>query len=207
MKRKTPKKIDPTFKSRFGIKTSIRYFLQPIVEKGNEKQFKRAWKRFYSKAESPNSDTRTKKIDAFFRHLEKLGSDERYCQRVRIRFISPKVGYGVFALCDIPPYSILHHYTGVFRRDRDIPEKNNSTFAIEDFSSFSIDAAKMGNWTRFMNHGEEKASTTNVIVWEHYLEEGPRIVFTSGRNGIKKGRQLLYPYGDEYWEGSMIVTF
>ena len=77
--------------------------------------------------------------------------------------------------------------------------------SFTDYKTFSIDAAHNGNWARFMNHAEETSSKNNAIPWEHYLEEGPRIVFTSGARGIKKGEQILYSYGDEYWNEKKCV--
>src|SRR3990167_10049403 len=200
------KKIDPTFKRKFGIDTPIIYLEYSIIEKGCEKQFERSWKRFYHKAEPIISDFRIQRFQAFFRQLAKEKNDDHYTERVAIKFISPKVGYGVFAKKNIAPYSTLGHYTGIFRPDKEIELSHDSTFAFTDYKSFSIDAVKMGNWTRFMNHGEEKMQRVNVISWEYYDEKEPRIVFTSGPRGIKKGEQLLYSYGESYWEDKKFLT-
>jgi SET domain-containing protein len=198
-------RIDPTFKRKFGIQTSIVYLKNSYVEEGLEKRFAAAWKRFYKKSETLVSDYRTQRFYAFFRQLGREKGDDRYTKKVAIRFIDPKVGYGVFAKENIPPYSTLHHYTGIFRLDRKISVRHDSTFSFNKFSLFSIDAMKAGNWTRFMNHSDEKNPKTNVIAWELYLEEGPRIVFTSGSHGIKKGAQLLYSYGEIYWKTKNFV--
>lgn len=193
------KGCDVVFKERFGIRTSIQYLEDIKVDRKVTSQFNRSWKRFLSKAEPVISAYRGERLDAFFRQLKVDGTDDRYCRRVTIQYINREIGYGVFANEDIPPYSTLHHYVGVLMLDDDINPNHDSTFSFTDYKAFSIDAMKQGNWTRFMNHSGEGHPSTNVIPWEHYLPEGPRVVFTSGRYGIKKGKQLLYSYGDEYW--------
>lgn len=194
------------FKERFGIETPIQYLEDIEVDKKISEKFKRSWKRFYPKAKPIISEYRGERLEAFFRQLEKDGTDERYCWRVTIRFINPVVGYGVFATEDIPPYSTLHQYTGVLMLDDAINVDHDSTFSFTDYQTYSIDAMKKGNWTRFMNHAPEGDSKNNVIPWEYYLPEGPRVVFTSGQYGVKKGRQLLYSYGDTYWEDRQFVN-
>jgi hypothetical protein len=200
------KRYDVVFRERFGIKTSIKYLQDIEVDQKISERFHRSWKRFLPKANPIISDYRGERLDAFFRQLKSDGTDERYCRRITIRYISPKVGYGVFATEDIPPYSTLHHYAGVLMLDDDIDPDHDSTFSFTDYKTFSIDAMKKGNWTRFMNHSPEGHPMNNVIPWEHYLPQGPRVVFTSGQNGIKKGRQLLYSYGDDYWTERKFVS-
>ncbi len=195
------------FKKYFGIETPIVYLEDVKVQKKIEDRFNRSWKRFYKKAEPIISDFRIERFDAFFRQLERDGSDERYNKRVSIRFINPVVGYGVFAKENIPPYSTLVQYTGLLMLDDEINVDHDSTFSFTDYKTYSIDAAKHGNWARFMNHCVEGQPKNNAIPWEHYTEKGPRIVFTSGPRGIKKGEQILYSYGDDYWTEKKCVDF
>lgn len=192
------KKIDPVFKKRFGINSHIVYIPDVKIQRGCEEEFRSIWRNFYPKAKPLVSETREERLLPCLRRIQREGTDEFYCKRITISYINRNVGYGVFATENIPPYSTLIHYAGILRPECSIKESNDSTFAFTDFKEFSIDAAKYGNWARFMNHGEGKK--INVVPWEVYLPEGPRIVFTAGQNGIKKGQQLLYSYGDEYWE-------
>ena len=187
------------FKKYFGIDMPIIYLSDVKVQKKIEKRFERSWTRFYNKAEPLLSEAREERFEAFFRQLEKDGCDERYTRRVTIRFINPLVGYGVFAKEDIPPYSTLNHYAGLLMLDEEIDPDHDSTFSFTEYKTFSIDAMKHGNWCRFMNHCPEKEPKNNAIPWEYYHETGPKIVFTSGAKGIKKGKQILYSYGDDYW--------
>ena len=207
MRQNEYKRLNMIFKQRFKIDTSIQYLEDMEVFKKIEKKFIRSWKRFYNKATPIISPYREKRFEAFFRQLEKDNSDERYCSKVKIRFINPIVGYGIFAKEAIAPYSTLHHYAGVLMIDKEINPEYDSTFSFTHYKTYSINAMKKGNWTRFMNHGPEGHPKTNVIPWEYYHPNGPRIVFTSGRFGIKKGAQLLYSYGDAYWENRKFLFF
>ena len=198
-------KEDPTFKERFGISTAIKYMPNVKVEAKWQKSYERAWKKFQRENESVGSILRRKRFDHLLRTIEKLDDDLPYTTRIKICYIGKKVGYGVFAKEHIAPYSLLNSYAGVLRPDKAIATNNDSTFMFSDFPSFSIDAAKQGNWCRFMNHSPPRNPHTNVVAWEHYSEWGPRIIFTASRRGIKKGTQLLYSYGDSYWEGDGFV--
>lgn len=198
---------NPTFWKKFKIHTPIEYMSEVSVNKKIERQFRSDWRKFYRKSKVPNSPSRTARLDAFLRQLEKLEDDTRYCERIEIRYLGRKVGYGVFAKEDIPPYSALHHYAGVMKREGSLPNSNDSVFSFTEFTRYVIDGKGQGNWTRFMNHGDVQDEKTNVVVWEHYTEDGPRIIFTSGAHGVKKGDQLLYSYGDQYWEGTEFSSF
>lgn len=196
----TQVKEDPIFKKRFGISTPIRYVPTIIVDPDYVEKYERAWKRFYGKMDQSESVQRSKKFDAALWRMENLKDDLPFTKSVDICFINERVGYGVFAKENIPPHTILITYGGILRPDKLINPSNDSTFMFSDFPSFSIDAAHAGNWARFMNHSPEGSKHTNVIAWEHYSQWGPRIMFTAGKQGIKKGDQLLYSYGEDYWD-------
>lgn len=193
-------KEDPTFKERFGISTPIVYCHDVIVEPKWKEKYQKAWKKFQKEYEVGGSLLRRQRFDTILRKVEELGDDLPFTKRFEIRYINKKVGHGVFAKEYIPPYRVLNHYGGLLRPDKAISSNNDSTFMFSDFPDFSIDATEAGNWCRFMNHADEKHPVTNVTAWEHYSDWGPRIIFTAGRKGIRKGTQLLYSYGDSYWD-------
>lgn len=193
-------KEDPTFKQRFGISTSICYLPDVKVDSRYDKAFHSYYKRFLKEHELLGSADRRKRFDGMIKRIQKEGDDLYYCKRVSIRFISKKVGYGVFAKVDIPPYSLLDLYAGLLTLDKNVDLSNDSTFKFSDIKKYSLDAANQGNWCRFMNHSPERDKRTNVTAWEHYSLWGPRIIFTANHRGIKSGDQLLYSYGDEYWD-------
>lgn len=192
---------DPTFKKRFKINTTIKYVPDVVVDPKYKAQYERAWKKFCKETEQVGSEKRRERFDSVLRRIEKLEDDLPFTKRISIRYIGKKVGFGVFAKEDIAPYSILNSYGGILRPDKMVNPENDSTFTFSDFPKFSIDAAKEGNWCRFMNHSPEGNPHTNVVAWEHYSDWGPRIIFTASNRGIKKGTQLLYSYGDSYWDG------
>ena len=198
---------DPTFKERFGIKSSIKYVPDVVVEAKHAANLKRAWTRYLKSTTPTGSFWRRKRFDAFLKRIEKLEDDFPYCKRVEIRYINKMVGSGVFAKERIPPYSILNHYAGIIKPDRLIKKNNDSAFTFSDLPAWTIDGKTAGNWCRFMNHGPDDDPQTNVIAWEHYSKWGPRIIFTSGSRGIKKGEQLLYSYGEDYWEDAEFKSF
>jgi len=193
-------KEDPTFKERFGISTPIKYVPDVVVDPKYKREYDRAWKKFEDEMEQVGSVHRRKRFDALLRKVHKLGDDLPFTKRVAIRHISKEVGHGVFAKQYIPPYSVLNSYGGILMPDKLVDPDNDSTFMFTEFPKFSIDGVRAGNWCRFMNHSGEGDKKTNVVAWEHYSEWGPRIVFTASHRGIKKGAQLLYSYGEDYWE-------
>lgn len=193
-------KEDCLFKERFKISTPIQYLHDIVVDPRWQKNYERAWSRFQKKMEPSSSVYRRKRFDAFLSNIEKMNDDLAFCKKIEIRFINKKVGYGVFAKEKIAPYTILNHYAGTLKPDKHIIGENDSTFSFSDFKTYCIDAQDTGNWCRFMNHSPEGDPHTNVIAWEHYSQWGPRIIFTASRKGIQEGSQLLYSYGDTYWE-------
>ncbi len=192
---------DPVFRRLFCLKTKIRYISDVEIDPRYVKGFTRSWKAFYSSSKNKISPSRRKIFSSFFKRLKSLGTDEPFCKKVAIRFVNRKMGYGVFALEDIGRYALLNHYAGVLTKDSSIGLHNKSTFTFQEFPRYSLDAEKRANWCRFMNHSEEG----NVLAWEYYLPEGPRIIYTAGSKGIKKGEQLLYSYGDDYWTEEDVV--
>jgi len=190
-------KYNNLFFKRFGIRSSFTYLPELVVCKEDLTAFTRAWKKkYHARLNKDLSPTRKKQFDRFFKKLDKLGDDALFCEKIKIKHIDKHIGYGVFAKEDIPPYAILNQYTGVIRKDTKQDDANDSVFAISCLDHFSIDGKEQGNWTRFMNHSCENP---NVAVWEYFRPDGPRIVFTAGSKGIKKGEELLYSYGEDYW--------
>ena len=193
-------KEDPTYKERFGISTPIRYIFNVEIDPHYEKAFCTYYKRFLNEHELLGSYLRRKRFDGMIKRIHREGDDLYYCKCVEIKYITKNVGFGVFAKVNIPPYRLLNLYAGLLTLDEDVNPNNDSTFKFSDIKKYSLDAAKQGNWCRFMNHSPQKNKQTNVTAWEHYSDWGPQIIFTANHRGIKKGTQLLYSYGDEYWE-------
>ncbi len=191
---------DPTYLDSFQIKTPIVYLSDVVIADECKKNFSKDWGKFQKRHSDDLSKTRKAALKRFMRRIATESSDAFTRNWVSIRYIGKTMGYGVFAKCAIPPYKTITHYAGLLTFDADIKQQNDSTFVITDFPKYAINGASHGNWSRFMNHADEDDDAKNVIPWELYLPEGPRIVFTAGSRGIKKGEQLLYSYGDSYWD-------
>lgn len=160
-----------------------RLFLENWVE------YKRQYERF--------SKEQLKQLEVHFKKIQTGPGDEEYSSRVEIKFISDRVGYGVFAKEDIPPDILLGHYAGVILLKEEMTSPDY-LFKLPSMEPLCLDGHKKGNWTRFMNHAEvEKANVYCV----HYLtERAPYVVFFTDKKWIKKGEQFLFPYGKGYWK-------
>ncbi len=121
---------------------------------------------------------------------------------VSIRFIDPRIGFGVFAERDLAEGELIGEYTGMVL----------SELAGEDFSYLHaypslkwgedelllvVDALTMGNETRFINHSD----SGGVSHMEDYFFNGHwHILYKVGLQ-VVKGEQLFVNYGGGYWKG------
>lgn len=117
-----------------------------------------------------------------------------------IEKIGKHVGYGVFAEEEIAPFTYIGEYTGILRKKKAFFHKSNDycfgyEIGIGKKTRFYIDAEKAGNITRFINHSEH----ANLEPLALYRDGVIHIMLrTTGR--IKKGEQLVYDYGSDYWK-------
>jgi uncharacterized protein len=115
-----------------------------------------------------------------------------------LKWVSPIVGYGLFAGKDIPVQSYIGTYTGVMRRWRWWFKRGNDycfEYTAGDFKTpFFIDAEKKGGLVRFINHSENPNLETMPV-----LVEGVMYIILCAIAPILKGTQLTYDYGEDYW--------
>jgi len=122
----------------------------------------------------------------------------RVC-KTYVKWVSPLVGYGLFAKEDIPAYSCIGEYVGLVRkRKRSLDKYNDYIFgcviAYED-TPFVIDAQERGNHTRFINHSD----TPNLrSTW--LMQEGICHIMLVTEQKIPQDTQLTYDYGADYWK-------
>jgi len=119
-------------------------------------------------------------------------------------------GLGAFAVESIRKDQFIGEYIGelLSTKDdgRDIMRKHlglNYSFGLN--SEYHIDSARVGNETRFINHGEgDKANATAI---KKLVLGDLRIAFYSLRF-IRANEEILFDYGKEYWKGkeSVVVT-
>lgn len=121
--------------------------------------------------------------------------------KVSIRFVNEKVGYGVFAEQDIPSCSFVGEYAGI------VVQKSPKELMPENYAvrytvwggrkNYAIDAQLSGNFTRYINH----SSTGNLNMQSVYWRGISRMIFLSTKE-IKKGSQLLFDYGPNFWKAA-----
>jgi len=119
-----------------------------------------------------------------------------------VRWIDQNIGFGVFASERIMPCSYVGEYTGLIqeRKPRHVKESN---YCIR-YTSWQtgkrphvIDAEKMGNFTRFINHSDQPNVSLVCVYWRGM----PRLIFVSLRE-IPEGGQITFDYGKTFWKQS-----
>ncbi|MFA5998435.1 MAG: SET domain-containing protein-lysine N-methyltransferase [Candidatus Babeliales bacterium] len=120
-----------------------------------------------------------------------------------IKWISEKVGFGVFASADIKAGELVQEYTGILR----VPSKHKGLFADDTTYSWNypavgnyaaalhLDSKFEGNEMRFVNHGNDPNAVQITIIGADNLFH---VCYIASRN-IKTGEQILVSYGKDYW--------
>lgn len=121
---------------------------------------------------------------------------------LKIHWIHPKVGWGVFAHKPIPQGQYISCYMGLLRNKgwTNAPINNYCfTFPLQPWYSFTgfgwtIDALHYGNLSRFINHSDEPNCKTEL----GFISPWPYVIIAAKRD-ILPGEQLCYDYGKAYW--------
>jgi len=118
---------------------------------------------------------------------------------VEIQWIDDVLGYGLFAAEDFEPNTFIAQYTGEITPLDDEHSLNNSYLMrypkpLLSFNFLQVDANKMGNETRFINH-----STTPNLKTGIALDRGIFYSFFVTNKHIPMGTQLTFNYGRKYW--------
>ena len=120
--------------------------------------------------------------------------------QVAIRFIDKEVGFGVFAMQRIPPCSYVGEYTGMIQEKKSkhlVDKRYCVRYTVWEMGrkNFVIDAEKMGNFTRFINH----SANPNLSLQSVYWRGMPRMIFMALKE-IEEGTQFTFDYGTFFWE-------
>lgn len=119
--------------------------------------------------------------------------------KLSVRFIHENVGSGGFAEEHLKKGQFAGEYTGLVReniREHFVPLNNYlMEYPVNDQHgrSFVIDATH-GNACRFYNHSKKP----NLKIHYAFIDGFYHVIFLSLRP-IKKGEQLTYDYGENYW--------
>ena len=136
---------------------------------------------------------------------EELAHGEHYKEAIclgatspaSIRYISPEVGYGLFAEADIHKGTFIGEYTGVVRENNDHLTMNHYLYrypVLDDIGRDYVIDAESGNLTRFINHSD----SPNCITGYAFCSGLYHLIITANQT-IPKGTQISYDYGRKYW--------
>jgi hypothetical protein len=124
---------------------------------------------------------------------------------ITIAWIDDVMGYGVWTNRDIPAFTYIGEYTGVFRRPYFFKDRQNyycfnyyitmSYWEQNLWAPYLIDAREEGNFIRYINHSDQP----NLDMASTYHGGVLHIIFYA-KSFIPKGTQLGYDYGPIYWE-------
>ncbi len=123
-----------------------------------------------------------------------------HCAKISIRWIDDVLEYGIFANTDIPQGTYIGEFTGAVRHlSRKHPTHNSYCFHYPtrfwSWNYYVIDALRMGNQTRFINHSD-RPNLQPICICDRRLLH---IVFIA-KVAIKAGEQLTYDYGRDFWK-------
>lgn len=140
---------------------------------------------------------------------------DEICQKLKegfvipsvIRWISPEIGWGLFACQDIEEGELIGEYVGVVRRYfRMWPNKNPFCFHYPTkFWSFHytvIDAKDEGNELRFLNHSDEPTLRPTFVIDRGILH----LTFLAKRR-IPKNQELTFDYGKDFWKNRKKIIY
>jgi SET domain-containing protein len=118
---------------------------------------------------------------------------------LEVRYVNPSVGFGVFCSKDITRYSFVGEYLGFVRR-RKLSFLSESDYVFgynirTKATSWVIDAEKMGNSTRFINHSYEPN-----LICSSWIKDGLSHVGFFAKRRILAHEQLTFDYGPSFWK-------
>ena len=109
---------------------------------------------------------------------------------------------GLFATRKIPPRAHIIDYVGeVHCDDRPDSDYDLSLYHSPEGISVGVDASRVGNEARFINDYRGVASKPNALFEEHRNPAGELCMAVwSGKEGIRKGQEILVSYGKGFWQ-------
>jgi len=122
--------------------------------------------------------------------------------RIAVQRVNEEIGYGVFASERILSCAFLGEYTGLIV-ERKRKHARESKYCVRytcwplGKRAYVIDAEKMGNFTRFINHSDQPNAGLVCVYWRGL----PRLIFVSLKE-IAEGSQITFDYGRIFWKQS-----
>lgn len=126
---------------------------------------------------------------------------QNYMASNYVKWVNDKIGYGLFARCDIPEKGLIGEYTGEVRRSSSFDSRSwswnyplQSSFRTYMPSDFSITGHRYGNELRFVNHSNFP-NAEGVMVFSHQLWH---LVYIA-KKVIWKDEEIVVNYGRRHW--------
>ncbi|MFA7315447.1 MAG: SET domain-containing protein-lysine N-methyltransferase [Candidatus Paceibacterota bacterium] len=121
--------------------------------------------------------------------MQRILKEKKGIYALKVKRASPGSGLGLFAEEDIPKGAYVIEYFG-----RDVPEKeqytSKSLYLFEITKKRTIDGTIRENTARYINH----SCRPNC---EAEIKKGRVLIFA--KRNIKKGEELAYDYGKEFF--------
>lgn len=141
--------------------------------------------------------------------------DDRYQVPLHMKWINKIVQYGVFTEKDITRGQMICEYTGYLELDNNSEVENLYLWEYPTVISetvpgktkkkkvqFCVNAEKVGNFARGINHTIKKHQNVDVAMVPH--NDLWHVVYRAKKD-IASGEQLLTHYGKGYWQDLGIV--
>jgi len=147
-------------------------------------------------------DEKKQNLDMNTRKYNKL-VEQHYRAPISVKWVSDKVGFGIFATKHIAQGELVQEYTGVLRvaHMKNGLIVDDTTYAWmyppvgEYQNNLLTDSKYEGNEIRFVNHGNHP----NVTKVNTLDKDGIFHVCYVAIQDIKAGEQILISYGIDYW--------
>ena len=119
----------------------------------------------------------------------------------------PAVGqYGLFAAKKIPPRTFLLDYLGEVHCEERASDYDLSLYRSNEGTNIGIDARFMGNEARFINDFRGISDRPNAFFVDRRTDSGElRMSVWSGKEGIKKGSEVVVTYGKSWWSSRIMA--
>lgn len=194
------------YRADFKIKFGVRYITHNEIKDPRIKNWDILTDKEYSINPGLN-DRLEKKYGTFIA--------QGYCADMHVKWINKKVEYGAYTEQDIKRGEMVTEYTGIVEEDTPFDQDNlylwdYPTIIYKNVPGkkrrkkikFCVNAEKVGNFARFINHSLRKYQNVGIQIVPHNNKW--HVIYVARRD-IKKGEQLLTYYGLEYWRDRKII--
>lgn len=125
-------------------------------------------------------------------------------EHLYLRYISPKIGYGLFAKKELPKGFYIGEYLGKVHAYYPWHAFNSFLFSYspKPYKRYTVNAKSFGSYTRFINHSYEPNCQVIKFFFENILHLGFFL-----KTPLKKDEQVLIDYGPKFWKRQQPQVF